>query len=103
LQTGPPTGDATCSSKLPLTLGELTDFFLGAWDLIGVLDMNFESDRYPPEQVRAFFEASSEFYPDLVKLVEQRMESWLQEKRAEFDEDAEENDDDDVEDDPEAK
>jgi hypothetical protein len=84
------------SSKLPLTLGERTDFFLGAWDLIGVLDMNLESDRYPPEQVRAFFEASSEFYPDLGKLVEQCVESWLEEKRAEFDEDAEENDDDDV-------
>ena len=35
--------------------------------------------------------------PDLGKLIEQRVELWLEEKRAEFDEDAEENDDDDVE------
>jgi hypothetical protein len=46
----------TCSSKLPLTLGELADFFLGAWDLIGVLDMNFEDNRYPADEVRSFFE-----------------------------------------------
>ena len=85
------TGEATCSSKLPLTLGELTDFFLGAWDLIGVLDMNFESDRYPPEEVRAFFEATSEFYPDLEKLIEQRVEIWLQEQRSELDEDDKEH------------
>jgi hypothetical protein len=85
------TGEATCSSKLPLTLGELTDFFLGAWDLIGVLDSNFESDRYPPEEVRAFFEATSEFYPDLERLIEQRVEIWLQEQRSELDEDDKEH------------
>jgi hypothetical protein len=74
----------TCSSKLPLTLGELADFFLGAWDLIGVLEMNFESNRYPADEVRSFFEASSEFYPDFGKLIEQRVETWLQKKLSEF-------------------
>ena len=86
------TGQTKRSSKLPLTLGELTDFFLGVWDLIGVLDMNFAHNGYPPEEVRAFFEASSEFYPDFGKLVEQRVEAWLQQKRAEFDEHPEETD-----------
>jgi hypothetical protein len=57
----------------------------------GVLDMNFESDRYPPEEVRAFFEATSEFYPDLEKLIEQRVEIWLQEQRSELDEDDKEH------------
>jgi hypothetical protein len=80
------------NSKLPLTLGELTDFFLGAWDLLGVIDMNFEGDGYPAEEVRAFFEASSEFYPAFGKLVEQSVEVWLQQKRAEFDEHPEETD-----------
>lgn len=47
----------------------------------------------------AFFAASSELYPDLGKLIEQRVEARLQEKRADFDEDAgEKNHDDDIED-----
>jgi hypothetical protein len=71
------------NSKLPLTLGELADFFLGAWDLIGVLEMNFESNRYPADEVRSFFEASSEFYPDFQVLIGQRVETWLQQKLSE--------------------
>jgi hypothetical protein len=30
-------GESTRKSKTPLTLGELTDFVLGAWDLIGLV------------------------------------------------------------------
>jgi len=87
------TDQTTCSSKLPLTLGELADFLLGAWDLIGVLDMNFEDNRYPADEVRSFFEASSQFYPDFGRLIEQRMEAWLQQKLSEIaDEDKETND-----------
>lgn len=79
-----------CCSKLPLTLGKLADFFLDAWDLLGVLEGNFGDEGYPPDEVRAFFEASSEFYPDFGRLIEQRVEAWLQQKRAGLDEDTDE-------------
>ncbi|MDA1327188.1 MAG: hypothetical protein O3C34_20910 [Proteobacteria bacterium] len=82
-------GEADCSSKLPLTLGELTTYFLTAWDLLAVLDMNFEGEGYPRESVYGFFEATSEFYPDFGKLVRHRVEEWLQEKRSSLDEDDE--------------
>ncbi len=49
-------------STEPLTLGELADFFLGAWSLLDCLEMNFDTDT---EQMLAFFRAFSEFYPDL--------------------------------------
>jgi hypothetical protein len=75
------TGKNTRSSKLPLTLGELADFFLGAWNLFSVLRINFAHQGYPPEKVRAFFHARSRFYPDFGKLVEQRVEEWLQQQR----------------------
>jgi hypothetical protein len=75
------TGKSTRKSKAPLTLGELTDFFLGAWDLIEVLEMNFEGDGHPPDSVRGFFEASSDFYPEFARLVVQRVENWLRKKR----------------------
>jgi hypothetical protein len=74
----------TCRSTMPLTLGELADFFLGAWDLFDVLSMNFGEHRYPAEDVRGFFEASSEFYPDFGKVIQQRVETWLQQKLSEF-------------------
>lgn len=83
----------TRTSKLPLTLTELADFFLASWDLLAVLDMNFEDDRYSPEKVLAFFDGSSEFYPDFGKLIEHRVKAWLRQKRAEIDEDSEEGDD----------
>ena len=34
----------------PLSLGELTKFFLRRWNLLDVLQMNFESDGYPSEE-----------------------------------------------------
>lgn len=77
-------GDASeHSSKLTLTLGELEDYFLGAWDLFGLLDMNFEADDYPPERVRCFVEASSEFYSDFGKLIGERVDGWLRVQHAE--------------------
>lgn len=52
----------TRSSAQPLTMGELIDFFLGAWDLHGVLAMNFEDDV---RGMLGFFRAESCFYPCL--------------------------------------
>ena len=58
------------TSNKPLTLGELTDFFLIGWPLIDVLEMNFDDDL---ESALGFFTAKSEFYPDLDRLCRQRV------------------------------
>lgn len=52
----------TRTSARPLTMGELVDFFLGAWDFYRVLEMNFEDDV---RAMLAFFSAESCFYPCL--------------------------------------
>lgn len=49
----------TRTSVRPLTMGQLVDFFLNAWDLIGCLEMNFESDL---DGMLDFFNGESEFY-----------------------------------------
>ena len=48
------------TSVRPLTMGQMIDFFLGAWDLYICLDCNFEGDL---EEMLGFFEGESEFYP----------------------------------------
>ena len=53
-------GRAKRTSSKPLTMGQLIDFFLGAWDLYTILDCNFEGDR---EGMLDFFSGESEFYP----------------------------------------
>jgi hypothetical protein len=63
-------GLSEMTSEKPLTLGEMADFFLGAWSLIDVLEMNFEGDV---ESARKFFTAKSEFYPDFDRLCRQRV------------------------------
>ena len=63
-------GPAEMESNQPLSLGELADFFLAAWPLIDVLDMNFEGDR---DSSLGFFVAESDFYPDLDALCRQRV------------------------------
>jgi hypothetical protein len=60
-QPGTLTGATEMVSERPLTLGEFADFFLGAWPLIDVLEMNFEGDI---DASLAFFLADSDFYPD---------------------------------------
>lgn len=54
----------------PMTLGEFADFFLGAWPLLDVLEMNFGNDR---KASLAFFSAESGFYPDFDDLCRQRV------------------------------
>ena len=53
-------GSARRISVRPLTIGQMIDFFLGAWDLYICLDCNFEGDL---EEMLGFFEGESEFYP----------------------------------------
>jgi hypothetical protein len=48
------------TSNRPLTMGQMIEFFLGAWDLYVCLDGNFEGDL---EEMLVFLEGESEFYP----------------------------------------
>jgi len=64
------TGVCERVSAGPLSLGELVDFFLGAWPFMDVLEMNFEQDV---EQMLDFFRGVSNFYPDLDRLLRQRV------------------------------
>lgn len=71
------TGPETCSSRLPMTVSELADFFLNTFDLLSILDMNFGSEGRQADEARAFSWGSSEFYPGFKALVAHRVEVWL--------------------------
>jgi hypothetical protein len=73
----------TRSSKRPLTLGELIEFFLAAWPLQEVLEMN-ELDR---EGAQAFSRPSSEFYPQFAAAIRARIDGWYPEAEQQEDED----------------
>ena len=66
----------TRTSKRPLTLGELIEFFLGAWHLNEVLEMN-ELDR---EGAQSFTHPSSEFYPAFSRAIRARINEWYPEE-----------------------
>ena len=57
-------------TTVPMALGEFADFFLTAWPLMDVLEMNFEDDV---ESALGFFSAKSDFYPDLGRLCRERV------------------------------
>ena len=65
-------GKRTRSSKRPLTLDELVKFFLDAWPLRDVLEIN-ELDR---EGSHDFTHPSSEFYPQFEAAIRARIDSW---------------------------
>jgi len=68
----------TSSSSLPMTLGQLTDFFLKTWDLMEVLHHNFEPGGYSSEEIKGFVvDASSSFYADFGKAIDVRIDQWL--------------------------
>ena len=48
------------TSGRPLTMGQMIDFFLGAWDLYLCLESNFDGDL---DAMLGFFVGESEFYP----------------------------------------
>jgi hypothetical protein len=60
------------SSKQPLTLDALVEFFLEAWSLREVLESN-ELDR---EGAHDFTRPSSEFYPQFETAIRARIDSW---------------------------
>lgn len=73
------------TSNAPLTLKSLVDFFLGAWDLIAVLEMNFADDNYPQDEVENFIaSAESAFYPQFEGLIRCRVDDWLRTVRREI-------------------
>ncbi len=72
------TGPAETTADGPLSLGELVQFFLSAWSLEEVVEMNFEGDL---EGQLSFFHASSEFYPDLDEACRQRVRSRFRRSR----------------------
>lgn len=71
------------TSSLPLTLGELTDFLLGAWDLFQVLEMNFSRGDSSLDDALTFFRGESAFYPDFDALLRSRVKAWWTETRRE--------------------
>ena len=75
-------GTAEARTDKPMTLGEFADFFLEAWPLIDVLEMNFENDRAASLD---FFSAESEFYPDFDRLCRQRVTEHFPEPEEEDD------------------
>jgi len=64
------TGVTDTKSEKPLTLEEFADFFLKAWPLLDVLEMNFEDDL---DGRLGFFTVDSDFYPDFDRLCRQRV------------------------------
>jgi len=71
-------GTGLRTSLQPLTLKQLTDFFLKSWDLMCCLDANYESDGYPRDDVHGFIvDASSSFYAEFGSLVHARVDDWL--------------------------
>jgi hypothetical protein len=73
----------TRTSTKPLTLKQLTEFFLNSWNLIDCLDFNFESDGYPRDQVHSFIvDASSNFYAEFGTHIRFLINEWLDTKEA---------------------
>lgn len=70
-------GPSEATTREPMTLGEFADFFLTAWPLIEVLEMNFEDDL---DGALEFFSADSNFYPDLERLLTQRVRAHFPER-----------------------
>lgn len=58
------------TSVRPLTMGQMIDFFLNAWDLMGCLDFNFENDL---EGMLDFFSGESEYYPYFDAVLRERV------------------------------
>ncbi len=75
-------GPTEHASAAPLTLGELADFFLRAWDLFAVLHAN---QFYLVDDALAFFRGRSEFYPDFDRLLRERVTAVWPEPEAEED------------------
>ena len=71
-------GTAHRTTLNPMTLKQLTDFFLSTWNLLDVLGFNFEEDGHSPEEIKAFvIDASSSFYAEFGQLIDARIDKWI--------------------------
>ena len=71
-------GPSVCTSREPLTLKRLVDFFLTGWDLFAVLNANFEEYCNRAELVKGFvINASSSFYAHFGPAIDERIDEWL--------------------------
>jgi hypothetical protein len=64
------------TSLRPLTLGEVTDLILDAWDLIPLLEFRASDGGRSLEDNLAWFSGESAFYPDFDALLQARVEAW---------------------------
>ena len=63
------------TSTRPLAFGTMAGFFLGAWDLLNVLDCNYDNDL---EGMLRFFRGTSAFYPDFDRYLRERVREQFQ-------------------------
>jgi hypothetical protein len=71
-------GPSERKSVFPLTLQQLTDFFLNCWRLTDTLNANFVCCGYDRDFAHSFIvDASSSFYAEFGQLVHARVEEWL--------------------------
>jgi hypothetical protein len=74
-------GTAHRATLKPMTLGQLTNFFMSTWDLLNVLDFNFEDGGYSSEEIKSFvIDASSSFYAEFGQLIDVRIDKWIKTK-----------------------
>jgi hypothetical protein len=64
------------TSLRPLTLGEVTDLILDAWDLIPLLEFRASDGGRSLEDNLAWFSGESAFYTDFDALLRARVEAW---------------------------
>ena len=58
-------------------MGELETFFNGAWSIFDVLEMNFGDRGYDRDDMLGFVVGvESQFYPQIGKLYQRRIEAW---------------------------
>jgi hypothetical protein len=89
-------GPDHCTSLQPLTMGELLDFFLNGWDLLGCLDYNFSEYGYPRDEIHNFIvDASSSFYAEFEQAIYNRIDKWLDEIYEDLELDSDEDEEDD--------
>jgi len=75
-------GKSTCTSTKPLSLGQLTNFFLGAWDLLNVLGFNFEHPSYSEDEIKAFDMTTDEAYEgEFGQLIDARIDRWIRSRK----------------------
>ena len=75
-------GKNTRTSTRPLALRELEAFFNGAWSIFDVLAMNFGHSGYDRDEMLDFVVGvESQFYPQIGKLYEWRIDAWAAARR----------------------